>query len=327
MLYFICRDSTKENIQQRISEMVKRNYAIVGASGQIGRALSEHLLKRGHGVKAIGRNASKLASLKAEGAEVIICKNFAESELFEKIFPECDALFVMLPPGYDQSDLLAYQDRVGEALVKGLRRCAHGSVVNLSTIGAQFPSGGPLTGLHRQEERLNQLNQLHILHLRPGYFMENLFRMIPSILQTGKFHSPIKPHIALPMVATPDIAMRAAEILDQCDFKGDTIYELVGPRPVTLQEAAPILGQAIGKPNLSYELQSIEEARKEMIEWGIPPKVAADLLEMYEAINKGYFLPTQKLTPNQHGTITLEEFAKIFAKEYKSEAEKMRIPI
>ena len=47
--------------------------------------------------------------------------------------------------------------------------------MNLSSIGAHLAAGsGPIAGLHRQEQRMNALDGLDVLHLRPGYFYENL---------------------------------------------------------------------------------------------------------------------------------------------------------
>ena len=46
--------------------------AVMGASGNIGSKITEHLLAGGHTVRAIGRSAEKLAGAKARGAEVLI---------------------------------------------------------------------------------------------------------------------------------------------------------------------------------------------------------------------------------------------------------------
>lgn len=50
-------------------------------------------------------------------------------------------------------------------------------------------------------------------------------------------------------------------------------------------------------------------------------------LEMYRTCNNGKCLTIQELTPDHHGTTSLEEFANIFAKAYKSQLEKLKIGI
>lgn len=45
--------------------------AVMGAAGNIGRRISEQLLDAGERIRALGRSAEKLASLKSRGAEVL----------------------------------------------------------------------------------------------------------------------------------------------------------------------------------------------------------------------------------------------------------------
>jgi uncharacterized protein YbjT (DUF2867 family) len=45
--------------------------AVMGATGNIGRRISEQLLQAGVTVRALGRSAEKLAGLKSQGAEVL----------------------------------------------------------------------------------------------------------------------------------------------------------------------------------------------------------------------------------------------------------------
>lgn len=234
----------------------------------------------------------------------------------------------MIPPGYNTEDLWAFQNRVGETLTDAIGKSSLQAVVNLSSLGADLPSGtGPILGLHRQEERLNTLSHIHILHLRAGYFMENLMWAIPGLLQSDVLKTPLRPDIAVPMVTTSDIGMKVVELLDQLSFMGHTICDFLGPRLVRMGEAVSILGRAIDKPSLKYLQQSDKEVRAEMTHAGIKTKVVEVMLEMYNACNNGKCLPTQELTPDHRGTTSLEEFAKIFAKAYNSQLEKLKIGI
>ncbi|MFC2049377.1 NAD(P)H-binding protein [Chlamydiota bacterium] len=308
--------------------MVKRVYAVVGASGQIGQVVAESLVKRGHEVRAIGRDPKKLEALKSKGTEIVVTNGFSDPSTFEKCFQGCDAAFLMIPPGQGVDDLWAFQDRVGQVLTEAVRKSGLGAVVNLSSIGADLPTGlGPINGLHRQEERLNALSKVDVLHLRAAYFMDNFMWAIPAILQTGALKTPLKPEIALPLVATADIGMKASELLDQLNFKGHSVCDFLGPRAITMEEVAPILGRAIDKPDLKYVAQSYEELRKGLASIGVQPKVIEVMIEMYTGINAGKCNPTQKPTPDQCGKTALEEFAKIFAKAYKSQAEKLKVSV
>jgi uncharacterized protein YbjT (DUF2867 family) len=301
--------------------MTKRNFAIMGATGHVGSMLAEELLKEGHHVRAIGRDKKKLQSLKEKGAE-IIQGNFEDHQTLLKAFQNCDGVFTMLPPAYNVEDFEAYQDRIIESICQAVEKSGVEHVVNLSSIGAQLASGtGPIKGLHRLEEALNQIPGVNVVHLRPGYFMENFFWSIPLIKMRGVSGSALKGDIALPMIAARDIGQKAAELLDQLQFQGKTVFELSGPKMLTMEEATTILGKAIGKPDLKYRQFPLSDAEKGMVSIGLKLNAARMLLEMQQAMNENKILPTQSLTGEHLCKTTMETFAKTtFAEQYAGQS-------
>ena len=293
--------------------MTKRSYAVMGATGQIGRVVAEELLKRGHEVRALGRERGKLAALQAKGAKTTAIR-FDDPTALAEAFRGTAAVFGFVPPSCDADDLGAYQDRVGEATVAALKKAGTAHVLGLSSLGAHLPEGtGPIKGLHRQEKRLEAISGLSVLHLRPTYFMENFLWSIPTIREHGVNGSALRGDLKIPMVATKDIGARAAEILDRLDFRGRTVLEFVGPRPVTLTEATTALGKAIGKPDLKYVQFPYAEAERAMVGTGMRPNLAALMIEMSRAFNEGKVEPTQPLGTENKGKTTIEEFAPVFA--------------
>ena len=137
------------------------------------------------------------------------------------------AVFTLIPPSMAEEDYEAYQDRVGEAIVKAIQMANVTRVVNLSSIGAHLAEGtGPIKGLHRQEERLNALKNLHCLvHLRPEYFMENLYGLLPMV-QQGVIKSCLPGNLMIPMVATRDIGWKAVDFLDNSAPQLHLTFEL-----------------------------------------------------------------------------------------------------
>ena len=119
------------------------------------------------------------------------------------------------------------------------------------------------------------------------------------------------------MIATQDIAAKAADFLERLDFKGQTPFEFVGPQELTLIETTQILGRAIGKPDLKYVQLPYEEVEKGMIASGMKPKTVGLMIEMYRAFNEGRCSPIQKLTPEHLGSTTQEQFAAKFAQAFK----------
>lgn len=84
--------------------MKKFTFAIIGATGHIGHDLTEELLKKGHKVRALGRDAHKLQLLKKKGAETL-SGDFTDAALLLKAFKGCHAVFSFLPPGYNANDM------------------------------------------------------------------------------------------------------------------------------------------------------------------------------------------------------------------------------
>lgn len=288
----------------------KSTIAVVGATGHIGLALTEELLKKGHNVRAIGRSAQKLQSLKAKGAETHH-GDLTDENFMAKVFKGCNAVFSFIPPGYDADDMEVFRDRTAEAIVQGIAKAKVPYVVNLSAIGADNPSNtGPIHELHLQEERLNCLPNLNVLHFRAAVFMENLLAYLPSASSTGKVASSLRANAPLPLVATSDIAQKCAEILNTLEFTGSTVFEFVGPKEITMNDAAKVIGKALGKPNLSYTQISYQQEEQQMVSSGMKHQVAKLFVDMYKAINEGIIAPTQKLTAENKGKTTLEEFCK-----------------
>jgi uncharacterized protein YbjT (DUF2867 family) len=299
--------------------MGNKTFVIMGATGHIGHALVSQLLKSGNKVKALGRNQNKLSELKSLGAETIAIQDFTNGSALTDACKGADALFSFIPPAMSSENMGTYQDKVSEAIKTAIQKNNIRYVLNLSSIGAHLENFGPINGLRRCEESLNTLKDVNILHLRPGYFMENLFFAIPAIKQTNHLSTPVKGDLKIPMIATKDIATKAADLLNQLNFKGHTVFELEGPQEISLNEVAPILGKAIGQSNLTYHQWSTSEAEKGMAGFGMKPANIKLMLEMYQAMNDGRFQPTQKLNQDHKTRTTIQEFANTFAESFKNE--------
>jgi uncharacterized protein YbjT (DUF2867 family) len=296
--------------------MSKKTYAVLGATGHIGHVLAGKLLEKGHAVRALGRDEKKLAALKAKGAQVL-SPAIDDAAALTEAFKGSDGIFVMIPPSYGAEDCSNFQDHTRVAIVQAVSNSGVKHVVNLSSIGAEQPSGtGPIAGLYRQEQRLNKLSGVNILHLRPSAFMENNFFSLPVIKGQGVNGSAAPGDIPLPTVATQDIGAKAAELLDQLNFKGHEVFDFTGPREYSSKEVTAALGKAIGKPDLAYVQFSLGDVKKGLLGSGLKPRMVDLMIEMYKAGGEGKLHPTQPLTPERRGKTTIEEFAKGFAAVY-----------
>ena len=299
--------------------MAAKTFTILGATGQIGHVLTEELLKSGHRVKAIGRNGVKLEALKNKGAQIISI-DISDVNGLTKAFFGSDAAFVMIPPNFQADDFLGYQDRTGEAIRDAIQRSSVKKVLNLSSTGAQHADKtGPIQGLHRQEQRLNALSDVDVLHFRAAYFMQNIYGSIPEIQKEGTLSSPVKGDLPMWMVSTDDIGRKIADILSSLHFKGRSVFEFAGPAQLTQIAVARILGDAIGR-DVKYVQIGYDVAEKAMLDAGLKLSLAKAFVEMQRASNDGLTAFVEAPGPDHRGNITFEEFARTLAKQLKAKA-------
>lgn len=291
-------------------------YVITGANGNVGRRLAEILLAEGKRVRVVSRNVDRLQPLAQRGAEV--CMGSLQDEAFlAQTFQGARAAYVMIPPNHQAENLRAYQNRVGNVIFNVLKNAGVDYIVNLSSLGAHRPDKtGPVLGLYDQEQRLNWLEKANLVHLRPTFFMENLLSNVHLIKTRGINGTPLRGDLALPMVATKDIARVASEYLLELGFKGIVVRELLGQRNITMNEMTQILGKAIGLNNLQYVQFSFEEAESSMIEAGFSRDVAQSLLQLYGSINERIVIVGTERTDENTTETPFEEFAESFAAAY-----------
>ncbi|MGE5680075.1 MAG: NAD(P)H-binding protein [Bacillota bacterium] len=293
-------------------------YVIAGATGNTGHLIAENLLDNGKKVLAIARNQDKLKTLIGKGAK-ILAGDIMDTEFLKKSLKEATAAYLLIPPSYQQKDFRAYQNKVTESFVNALEGSAVKYIVALSSIGGHMKKGaGVVQGLHDFEEALKKLKDINILILRPGYFMENFFGSIEMIKNMHVLGSPTKADVPVPMVATRDIAEIASNHLLKLDFSGTVVQYVLGPRDMTFNEAASVLGKAIGVNDLKYVQFPYEDAKKAIVQSGLSESTAEAFVDLSRAFNSGEALNDHVRTFENTTPTSLEDFAKEFAAVYNS---------
>ena len=295
-------------------------YAITGATGNTGNIVAEKLLARGEKVRVIGRDAGRLARLVSKGAQAFAV-DLTDAAGLAKAFDGATAVYALVPPNLVAADVRALQERVSDALAAAIEKASVPKAVVLSSIGAdKAEKTGPVVGLHNLELKLNGITHLDAVYLRATYFMENLLTQVEVIRNFGMMGGPVRADLRLPMIATRDIGAAAAELLLKLDFTGKQPRELLGQRGVSYAEVAPIIGKAIGRPNLGYSQLPPQQLKPAFVQMGMSSSMADLLLEMAEALNSGYMValePRSKhnTTPTSIETFVTEEFVPRFQKK------------
>jgi uncharacterized protein YbjT (DUF2867 family) len=304
-------------------------YVVTGASGNTGKIVAERLLahqriiaERSLGqpkkVRVIGRNPERLEELAARGAEPFVA-DITDEKAIARAFSGAEAIYAMIPPNLTTSDVHGYRDQVIAAIAGGIENNDVKHAVVLSSVGAdKADKTGPVVGLHKLEQRLNQIAGLNAVYLRAGYFMENILAQAGTIRGLGKTAGPLRGDLKLPLIATRDIATVAADILLKLDFTGHSARELLGQRDIDYNGVTAVIGKAIGQPDLSYVQLPDAQIRPALEQLGMSANFVDLLLEMTAALNSGYMRPLEKRTPQNSTPTSIETFvADTFVPAYK----------
>lgn len=281
---------------------------VMGATGNIGSKVTTHLLAQGQTVRCLARHFPNKEAFR--GAQ------FAQGDANQVAFLTdamrgCSAVLTMIPSNPSAPEMRYYQNKFGEVVAEAIEEAGIKKVVNISSVGADLDSGtGPILGLHDQEERLNEITHADIVHLRPTYFMENLISGISNIISLNCFFGTIPADAPVAMIATRDIAARAASLLMDPTFKSHNTEYLLGERDLTHREIIRVLGQAVGKPDLEYVEVPNQEMKNYLIGAGMSENWANGILEISEAMGNGTIAATFKRNKANTTTTSIEEFAR-----------------
>ena len=139
--------------------------------------------------------------------------------------------------------------------------------------------------------------------------MENFLLSAGMIAKFGQIFVPIPAGKKWPLVATTDIAAKAACWLFDRGWSGHHRVGVHGPKDLTTDEAAAIISSAVGKPVKCVET-TIDQARGALTSMGMPDFVVENMLGMYIAFRDGRLQPAEPRTPDTTTPTTLAEFSR-----------------
>ncbi|MFE0173225.1 SDR family oxidoreductase [Streptomyces sp. NPDC059002] len=243
---------------------------VTGATGNVGRPLTQALAEAGEQVTAVSRHAAAVP----DGVRHVSA-DLAELNGLAPALDGAKALFLLLSgdlhaPGARPADI------IGLAAVRGVRR-----IVLLSSQGvATRPLGPSRVAMRAVEDALRE-SGLDWAVLRPGGFASNALAWAESVRTRGTVAAPFG-DVGVPVIDPADIAeVAAACLLD--DRHTGAVYELTGPKVITPRQQAQAVAAALGSPVRFHELTR-EEARATMTRF-VPAELADDTLDIISAPN------------------------------------------
>jgi uncharacterized protein YbjT (DUF2867 family) len=239
-------------------EIVMR-IAVVGATGRIGAKLTRALLSAGHQVKALSRGGPALDALVKLGAEPCLGSFDTGAGEFDKFFGDADAAFLMVKT--DWNNIHGHYPAVAQRFVDALRKSQVRLAVSLTAMGSEVAgSTGHFESFYKLDQALNQLSDIDLVHLRAGWFMENMLFFTGAVARHGRIAWSLDSGVKLPWVATHDIAELAAKELTNPAGEHRVIRE-VGSEDLTMPEVAAMISTEIGRP-VAYRF--VDRKRKDL---------------------------------------------------------------
>jgi uncharacterized protein YbjT (DUF2867 family) len=242
-------------------------YLVFGATGNVGRKVTERLGRGGAAVRATSRTP-ETAKL-PPGVEVITPDLETPGAL-----DDFDAAFLMWP---FHSAEPAHP--IVDALERAVRRVVFMTGGDARPGLAPEEQPNPVARWHETVERLIEQSGMEWTVLRPSTFMANTLWWSEQIKAgntvRGAFGS-----LAMAPIHEDDIAAVAVHALTGPGHAGRR-YTLTGPEALTQAEQVRVIGEAIGRPLRWQELSPAAERARLLADPGVPDGFVEELLAGY----------------------------------------------
>jgi len=255
--------------------------AVVGATGNTGRAVVKELRGLGENPVCVVRNADKARDVLGAEAKAAVAE-LTDRPALEKALTGVDSVFVVTGhnPGMveQQNNVL---DAALAAGVKYLVRVGGGRTV------AKADSESVVGRGHAAIEDRLKSSPIGCVILRPGLFMQNVLGQAASIKNDSKMVLPFAADLPVALIDVRDTgAVGARILLDPAPHVGKT-YEFTG-KLTTYREFAAVFSSVLSRP-ITYVGITPEQAEQGMKERNMPEWLVAHLVTIAKIGEAGGF--------------------------------------
>ncbi|PWV99101.1 NAD(P)H dehydrogenase (quinone) [Hoeflea marina] len=255
---------------------------VTGAAGHLGRLVVRHLIET-EGVAppdviAGSRNTARLADLAAGGVELRTV-DFDRSDDMTKAFAGVDRLLIISTDAVGSGKRLEQHRRaVAAAAAAGVGHIVYTSMPSPESSLVTF------AGDHLGTEQAMKATGIPHTILRDGWYMENLFMVLPQALMGGAWYSSAGDG-RLAHISRDDTARAIAAVLAR-DLGGGTLT-LTGPQSFTTEELAELVRQLTGR-SLAVVHLTDEQLATGMKAAGVPEPVIPMLVSFDANTREGH---------------------------------------
>jgi NAD(P)H dehydrogenase (quinone) len=255
--------------------------AVVGATGNTGRAVVKELKALGQNPVAVVRNADKAREILGADTKVAVAE-LSDKAALEQALKGVESVFVVTghnpQMGEQQSNVL---DAAAAAGVKHVVRLSAGPAV------AAKDSPTAVGRAHYAVDEKMKGGKTGWVILRPGLFMQNVLGQAPVIKSDSKFAMPYPADFPLALIDVRDTGAVAARILvDPAPHAGKT-YEFTGKR-TNYGELADVFSSVLGR-KIAYVPVTVEQNEAVMKSRGMPDWLVSHLVGIARIGNAGGF--------------------------------------
>jgi NAD(P)H dehydrogenase (quinone) len=255
--------------------------AVVGATGNTGRAVVKELKALGQNPVCVVRNADKAREVLGVDAKTAVAE-LTDRPALEQALAGAESVFVVT--GHNPG-MVEQQNNVLEAALKGgakyLVRVGGGRAVAVADSESVVGRGHAAI-----EERLRDSGIKWVI-LRPGLFMQNVLGQAASIKTDSKMVLPFAKDLPVALTDVRDTGAVGARILINPAPHAGKVYEFTG-KLTTHGEFAELLSQALGRP-IAYVGITPEQAEQGMKSRGMPDWLVAHLVTIAKVGAAGGF--------------------------------------
>lgn len=256
-------------------------YAVVGATGNTGRAVVKELKGLSESPVCIVRNADKAEEVLGADTRTAVAELDDRAGLEKAL---AGAKRVFLVTGHNpKSDI--QQINVIEAAK------AAGAEYIVKVTGGRDVIGPDVESVngqahHKIEEHLKK-SGLQWCILSPGLFMQNIMGQAASIKNDGKIVQPWPKDLPVALIDVRDTGALGARVLRDPAKHSGKMYVFSGVS-TTFGEFANVIGEALGKP-ITYIAVTLEQAEAALKARNMPDWLVTHLIAIARAGGKGAF--------------------------------------
>jgi NAD(P)H dehydrogenase (quinone) len=256
-------------------------YAVVGATGNTGRAVVKELKALGENPVCIVRNADKAKEVLGADTKTAVAELDDRAGL-QKALAGVKRVFIVTGhnPKSDEQQI---------NVIEAAKAAGAEYIVKVS--GGRDVIGPDVESVNGQahykiEEHLKK-SGLQWTILSPGLFMQNIMGQAASIKNDGKIVQPWPKDLPVALIDVRDTGALGARVLRDPAKHAGKMYVFSGVS-TTFGEFAKVIGEAIGKP-LTYVEVTLEQAEAVMKSRNMPDWLVAHLVSIARAGGKGAF--------------------------------------